>query len=766
MKILSRTIKEDISGKIPKEEASPDKSLKEMVKSAWDTISPVWSLENAIACNPLQGLESQSFEEACSLGADYFERSEFPEPLLEVNRQTIKWCQAYFDRGQATISMPGRDQGFYQSLLRLWIYDVNLHKNNPQKIDLIKRLTGNALSDITHCLIELKIPYEGYQEILTLLLTSLPGWAGYVKCQSDWCSEGIESDKKVTLEEYLAIRVAMTMLLWPSLNIDIQNENGKIRSNDRAHMIQKIQLLEEEYAKNILPLIRYQASSVAVDLEKPKFDAQFVFCIDVRSEPFRRALEAEGNYQTFGFAGFFGVPVKIKKVCSEEFTSCPVLLKPAHFVSEEIHSSQKEAKRHFRGRRIIKLMRCFYRGLKYSFSTHFGLVEILGPWSGVWMMGKTLSPRWAIWLKKSIVRFIKPEILVSPAIEKNSHLNCDTTGIDFADQCQYAANALLMMGLTQNFAPIVVFCGHGSTTENNPFATALDCGACGGNQGGKSAQVLAAILNSAAVREWLANKKDIIIPPQTTFIGAQHDTTTDVVSLFSINVSEIETQPLWKKIINDLEKARLKNNIVRGQALGYFGKSAAMVRHCLKRSHDWSQTRPEWGLAKNASFIVGSREFTKNIVLEGRSFLHSYDWRLDLEGAYLEVILTAPMVVAQWINTQYLFSTLNNVAYGSGSKITHNVTGKIGVMQGNGSDLMHGLPLQSVFRTDSSHYHEPMRLLTVVYAPRTTVSQIIQRQPVLQKLFGNGWVNLVVIDPADHEIYRLERNFNWLRFEM
>jgi len=119
------------------------------------------------------------------------------------------------------------------------------------------------------------------------------------------------------------------------------------------------------------------------------------------------------------------------------------------------------------------------------------------------------------------------------------------------------------------------------------------------------------------------------------------------------------------------------------------------------------------------------------------------------------------MVVAQWINSQYLFSTLDNVAYGAGSKVTQNVTGKIGVMQGNASDLMHGLPLQSVHSADDAAFHEPLRLLTVVHAPRSTLNSIIGRQQVLQKLFGNGWVMLACLDPVDGRTYVLNRDLTW-----
>ena len=180
-----------------------------------------------------------------------------------------------------------------------------------------------------------------------------------------------------------------------------------------------------------------------------------------------------------------------------------------------------------------------------------------------------------------------------------------------------------------------------------------------------------------------------------------------------------------------------------------------------RRSHDWSEVRPEWGLARNAAFIIAPRRLTQAIDLQGRCFLHSYEWDQDEQGTSLETIMTAPMVVAEWINTQYLFSTLDNVAYGSGSKITHNVTAKLGVMQGNGSDLMHGLPLQSVMMTDEENYHEPQRLLTVIYAPKNKISMIIARQEILKTLFFNGWVNLVAIDPEENQAYQLDRQGQW-----
>ena len=213
-----------------------------------------------------------------------------------------------------------------------------------------------------------------------------------------------------------------------------------------------------------------------------------------------------------------------------------------------------------------------------------------------------------------------------------------------------------------------------------------------------------------------------------------------------------------QKIKQDLEKARQINSAVRLKQMQVMDGGANLTR---LRSQDWAQVRPEWGLARNAAFIVAPRGISASLNLEGRCFLHSYEYAQDAEGRSLTAILTAPMVVAEWINTQYLFSTLDNVAYGGGSKITKNITGKIAIMQGNASDLMTGLPLQSVYRSDKEAYHEIQRLMTVVYAPRPMLDSIIQAQPVLQKLFGNGWVQLACIEPDTRKTYLLNRDFTW-----
>ncbi|MGE3920519.1 MAG: putative inorganic carbon transporter subunit DabA [Gammaproteobacteria bacterium] len=494
-----------------------------------------------------------------------------------------------------------------------------------------------------------------------------------------------------------------------------------------------------------------------VNTKKERADIQMVFCIDIRSEPFRRTIEKLGNYETLGFAGFFGLPVSIEDYESKKIKdSCPVLLKPRfNIVEKPFGVTDRYIERHKQGKKFKMLIIQVYQELKYNFSTPFALAESLGLWCGISMLLKSLAPRLYRRISTQCNRMISPPIQSEPDFEIDRVSKAK--GISLDDQIVYAEMALRLMGLTENFAKLVIFCGHGSSTQNNPYASALDCGACGGNQGGKNAQLLACILNKKIVRDELA-KIGINIPSDTLFYGAQHNTTTDEVTIYALNHIERNHSNILEQLKADLKLAKQNNNLQRAIDLTALVNSKGGIQ---RKSVDWSETRPEWGLARNAAFIVGPRQLTKEINLEGRCFLHSYDWRQDKGGYLLETILTAPMVVAQWINTQYLFSTIDNVSYGSGSKVTHNVTGKFGVMQGNASDLMHGLPLQSVMSHDEKPYHEPQRLLTIVYAPRASVSEIIEKHELLKSLFFNQWVHMTVIEPQSNSFYSLGKDKVW-----
>jgi len=180
---------------------------------------------------------------------------------------------------------------------------------------------------------------------------------------------------------------------------------------------------------------------------------------------------------------------------------------------------------------------------------------------------------------------------------------------------------------------------------------------------------------------------------------------------------------------------------------------AALDERIFAHSRDWSQVRPEWGLAGNAAFIAAPRERTKGLNLGGRAFLHNYHASRDPEKATLELILVAPMVVASWINLQYYASTVDNRRFGSGNKVLHNVVGTFGVWQGNGGDLQPGLPLQSVH--DGTRWrHEPLRLNVYIEAERRDIENVLNRQPGVRELVENGWVNLFAMDAAGKRFWR------------
>ncbi|MFM8454903.1 MAG: putative inorganic carbon transporter subunit DabA, partial [Gammaproteobacteria bacterium] len=576
----------------------------DLVKKSFSKIATFWPLENLIAVNPLQGLEDLPIEEALQIGSVYFEKPNIPKAMEAVNIQTIKWLSAYCDEGQATITMPFRNMGLYQAFKKLAIYDEKIHFNRKENIAFLKNLPQDPEHAIDQCLSFLRIIKNDALEFITLLLTTLHGWASYVKYKSN-SSNMIQVD-------YIAYRLIIMSLLWPQGKV-LVDWHKKNLSNSTTGFLDKIKQTEKAYQIPLLKKLAGQSIRITYGSEmhsRTQPQAQLVFCIDVRSEPLRRALESTGNYQTFGFAGFFGIPLSIEnQLTGATYSSCPVLLEPKHKAIQNRPVQQTFFKK-------------IYQSLKYNFSTPFALAETLGAFAGLWMGLKTFFPKWASGIKNL---FIKPD-------DSSIYLEPSDKNISLTEKCNYAENVLRMIGLVDNFAPVIVFCGHGSKTENNAYASALDCGACGGKRGGNNAQILASIINLSEVRTELA-KNGILIPKETVFIAAEHNTTTHEITLYS------------NQVLNTV----------------YSG---------LKRAQypalDWAEVRPEWGLARNAAFIIGPRELSSSLDLDGRCFLHSYDYKIDPQGIFLRTILTAPMIVAEWINMQYFFSTLNNISYGGG----------------------------------------------------------------------------------------------------
>ncbi|MHB1774317.1 MAG: putative inorganic carbon transporter subunit DabA, partial [Acidimicrobiales bacterium] len=330
----------------------------------------------------------------------------------------------------------------------------------------------------------------------------------------------------------------------------------------------------------------------------------------------------------------------------------------------------------------------------------------------------------------------------------------------FTDEQRLAmAEAVLRaMSMTGDFGRLVMLTGHGSTTVNNPHASALDCGACGGHTGEANARVAAAILNDPGVRAGLKGR-GIEVPEDSWFLGCLHDTTTDEIRIYDLDEIPASHAEDLGRLRGWLAKASSLARVERAALLG-LSKIPGADRRVIARSRDWAQVRPEWALAGNAAFIAAPRERTLGLDLGGRSFLHNYDWRKDTGFGVLELIMTAPMVVASWINLQYYGSTVNNHAFGSGNKVLHNVVGQLGVLEGNAGDLKVGLPWQSVH--DGTRFvHEPLRLNVFIEAPEDAMNGIIGKHEGVRNIVDNGWVHLFSLADEGRTIRRYVGGLQW-----
>lgn len=704
-----------------------------------------------------------------------------PEVAERVDAQAAKWCAAYFGAPAADWAMPGRGNGFYHAWRALAPGDHTLSRRVRRALRAVPHRADDAA---LLALQRLGVTADERIAYLQAHLTRLPGWAAHVRWR-------VGREAGIDLLDYLAMRLTYEAVLL-SHNAGDRGTPAKPNARpsiplarERAASVARIwgltNVSESEWSSaarvlSALPvtsrqivwqqayeahyrdaLLRSMARSApARDHQHPR--AQLVCCIDTRSEGLRRHMESLGGYETLGFAGFFAVSIRFTDLLGGAPSDlCPVLIHPEYDVRENPAPAADRAVRRLQnGTALFAGAEEAFHSAKREPIAPFALAEAAGWAAAPWAAAKTLIPGGSGSLRRRLRDRLAPPAPTVLSVNE---------AVDLAHRTLYAQVALTMMGLTGEFARLVVLCGHGSTTENNPYLAALDCGACGGQAGGPNARTAAAILNDRAVRAELRDL-GIAIPQDTWFLPAQHDTATDQVTVLDQHLVPLSHRRDVSRLIEDLARAGAELAAERCPALPGAPADASPVRasrHVAARSVDWAQVFPEWGLAGNAAFIIAPREITAGIDLQRRVFLHSYDAAVDADGTALETILTAPMVVAQWINCQYYFSAVAPEMFGAGTKTIHNVLGRVGVLAGHGGDLQLGLPAQSI-SDGGSFGHEPMRLLTVVQAPLHRIDLIIERNPILQQLFGNDWVSLAAREHPGHDWQRWTRN-GWRQWE-
>lgn len=697
-----------------------------------------------------------------------------------ILREVTKWCAAYFDQGQAAWGMPGRERRLYTAWRAAARFDGACRLGGIGAFRrVVEELPASPEEAIEELVAKLGFTPDDLADYLTRLLTRLPGWSGYALFRSQNPAEPA-AEGTGDLSDLVAIGLAYEWALVCSLGLASTRGTAREAVSELEAATPE-SLTPEARLTDLDPRLVWQGAyerRFRLDLigkltraprgepETKRPAAQAVFCIDVRSETLRRHLERQGtpgDYRTLGFAGFFGFPIAHRAFGTGRTTArCPALLRPKFTVAEA--AAGDNADRASATDRLTRSLTAALGSAKSAAVSSYFYVESLGLLFGVGALLRTVVPGAIGWLRKigeslSGGSAVTRPVIDPPAEGAHDHQpGCRGSGdgIPLDEQAAIARNALTIMGLTDSFARIVLLCGHGSSSDNNPYAASLDCGACGGHEGGTNARVAALALNRPAVRERLASR-GVRIPDDTCFVAARHDTTTDDVTI----LDEDLVPPGHAADLAALKAAlAAAGEGARRERASRFG--GAPSPQPAVRAQDWSEMRPEWGLAGNAAFIVGPRELTAGVDLEGRAFLHSYDWRADPDGSSLEVILTAPLIVAEWINLQYYLSTVDNRRFGSGDKVIHNVVGKLGVMQGNQSDLRIGLPLQSVSDGEQP-VHEPLRLTAVVQAPRDRLGRIVRRHESVRRLVDNEWITLVALDPCDDTSYRYRPGGEWHR---
>ncbi|HKL02460.1 MAG TPA: DUF2309 domain-containing protein, partial [Cryomorphaceae bacterium] len=600
------------------------------------------------------------------------------------------WAASYFDRGQAQWKAAQTHLGIFEA----WRFEAETDRT-PDTMGLkgfrsaVMSLPHDGLKAATEALRALDVSEKELDTYLHRLLMRHKGWAAYI-AHIDWDDRRYNREAN-SLSAFLCALVCWEYGLYSSINQPVTEAAWTLAKTDMAKIASTRELdrelwihlvLQDAYdlaAQNRLVQKFSPLKKSTVSIDKAP-EVQAVFCIDVRSEVFRRNLElVSPQVATMGFAGFFGFPIKYKPLGSEETEDhCPVLLPAGHTVVEGTNDGvlNETAQEQRKANRLISHA---WKSFKSGAVSSFGFVSPMGlsyiPKLFTDSFGLT-RPVPAPDKKGTSSEFQQKRGMLLEVDSAGS----ESLGIPFATRVEMAKGALTAMSLTENFARIVLLAGHGSTTVNNPHASGLDCGACAGRSGEANARVAVAVLNDPQVRAKL-KENQIDIPETTVFIAGLHDTTTDELKLYDRESVPESHQMDIANLDVALSKAGQAARAERALRMNV-GTGDNVDAFINMRSKDWSQVRPEWGLAGCSAFIAAPRHMTHNINLEGRSFLHSYEWKKDRGFKVLEGIMTAPVVVASWISLQYYGSTVDNLNYGSGNKTLHNVTAGAGVLEG------------------------------------------------------------------------------------
>lgn len=701
--------------------------IREGLTTAAGAVAPAWGWKAFTATNPLLGAQERSFttalEEAVARRQLVLPGLQPPGPGGDIVDDLVAgWLAVWSNQGPTPWPAPLRDLGLWEWFRCVAVADpVFARRTRPW----LRELPACALDMIAAGLPAAALQLDPFCDWARTELLRLPGWAGYLSRRG---TPAASVDHAVLLD-LLAVRAATRQafgLPTPPLQPGAEPDRAQSRSSIMAAVqetVSHMERTETHLRQQLLAQLTTApvASSSGVSAgNHNRPDADLVFCIDVRSEPLRRHVESAGRYRTAGYAGFFGLAVQRSCASSTDTDRFPVLLTAAARVHEAPPGPARTG----------DLVTAALRQALDLPGAGFAAVDVAA-------LRALLASVRVLWPRTARAHRQQTRALTWSAEDERALVDA----------------ALQMMRATAlhgpGTAPVVLLVGHGSTSTNNPAESAFDCGACGGSRGAFNARVAADVLNSTIGRTALADA-GLGVPEDTTFVAAEHDTALDQVIVLEPHTVPSTHRQALAGVLADLSAAGQACAAERCASLPgaahVTGAPRRASRHVRRRALDPAEVRHEWGLAGNAFFIAAPRALTAATHLQGRAFLHEYVPANDPDAGVLETILTAPLVVAHWINSQYLFSATDPERLGAGSKTAHNPVGALGVLAGPGGDLRTGLGEQSV-RYDGVPFQPPTRLLAIVAASTERIDSIVSKHPTLAHLVTSGWMTLCALDP-------------------
>ena len=691
-----------------------------------------------------------------------------------VHPLLIRLCAAFLDQGVAYWRMPSLNEGFLTATARLlrqpwgppepWMRALRKSFAEIEGTD--------AAEVVLHCLDDLGVREADWVDYLSDRLLALPGWGGMFRQLELRPDRAPVKAPPARLIDFVAVRLLIEREVEragfgePAEASPSELASGpyqlyglakaarwsaaklqSLSAREREQLAGLISQLDEtarrrlfhrayerHYREEILDAL---AAHEPTPTPKPHY--QVVCCIDEREESLRRHLEEIApDVETFGAPGYFGVAMAYQGIDDAHARPlCPISITPDHHVQElPLPGLSTRLERRMKQRRALGSLargasvgsRTFVRGTLWS--------SALGLLSAAPLVARVLFPRATASLRKN----------VSTVSLAKVDTRLDLSAFSLEEQATIVEDQLRDMGLTE-LAPLVIVLGHGSHSLNNPHESAHDCGACGGGRGGPNARAFAQMANDPSVRARLA----VHVPESTWFVGGVHDTADDAIELFDLDCVPASLGDRLARARRDLDEARGRDALERSRRFETSASSPeAALRHVEGRAEDLAQPRPEYGHASNATCFIGRRATVRGLFLDRRAFLMSYDPGQDASGAILERVLAAVVPVGAGINLEYYFSFVDQQKYGAGTKLPHNVSGLVGVMDGHASDLRTGLPWQMV------DIHETMRLLEIVEAERETVQKAAQATPAVWRLVKNEWLTIATLDPKSRELHLLD----------